>query len=168
MCNLIHGSFRLWHSVFFVCGYQISEEPASILRTHIRIELRLKWQRTAAMRNTQRTVRAKGGPTLSLTSAVNGDEWEASRHGRFVLNEILCVRQEAEWVPLPVCTLCRKGISLLLPELKPRFLCRPALILVTIMTDVSQLFTFSFFIRILLSASNNFLRLISSTLFTLK
>jgi hypothetical protein len=80
----------------------------------------------------------------------------------------LYVRQKAEWVPLPVCTLCRKEMSKLLPELKPRFLCRPTPILVTIMTDVSQLFTFGVFIRILLSASNNFLRLISSALITLK
>ena len=80
----------------------------------------------------------------------------------------LYVRQEAEWVHLLVCTLCRKGISLLLPEFEPIFLCRPARRLVTIMTDVSQLFSFGFFIRILLSASNNFLQLIPSTLITLK
>lgn len=80
----------------------------------------------------------------------------------------LYVRQEAEWVHLPVCTLFRKGISLLLLELELRFLCHPARRLVTIMTDVSQLFTFGFFIRILLSTSNNFLQLIPSTLITLK
>jgi len=80
----------------------------------------------------------------------------------------VCVRQEAEWLPLPVCTLYRKGISLLLPELEPRFLCRPARRLVTKMTNVSQVFIFGSLIRILLSASIHFLQLIPSTLFTLK
>jgi len=35
-----------------VCGYRTSEEPASILSTQIRSELRRKWPRNDAMRNT--------------------------------------------------------------------------------------------------------------------
>jgi hypothetical protein len=56
------------------------------------------------------------------------------------------VRLEVEWVQHPVCALCRKGIPLLLPELEPRFLCRPARMLITIMIGVSQQFNFGFFI----------------------
>jgi hypothetical protein len=83
----------------FVCGYRISEELASVFRTQIRSELRRKWTRTAAMRNTQRTVRAKGNPLVFLTSAVNGDEWEATRHDWIVLEErSFCLCQTGSWV----------------------------------------------------------------------
>lgn len=153
-----------------MCGYRISEEPASILRTQIRSELCQKWPRTAAMRNTQRTVRAKGGPLVFLNSAVNDDEWEASRHGRFVVEERrFCLCQTGSWVgPFAgLHAMSKRNISASAGT-RTQILCRPSRRLVTIMIDVSHLFTFGVFIRILFSASNNFLQLIRSTSITLK